>query len=290
MVARAYCVSARCPTIYLSSARAQTHYSTTTLQALVNLKRPTLRLSPLENEASEDAEHADSQHHHALEFEYDCDAPKCAIRVSVLLAPKHPMAGKPDASGFSKLLVFESITEGGFGKTLKFEDGAMLELGRFDHHLRAATPSGEAASSAADAEKQAPAADAPTGEPAPRKKRFTNFHFRKRNQDRNVAGPALAVVDADAHPADGEDKGKESKEEDVGVRVTIRLTALDEDGKDLPSPNEQVTYLHIVRFGAPPVAVEGAEEDEDKRPWVVKVVKREATVRPGSITVAQLCL
>ena len=188
------------------------------------------------------------------------------------------MAGKPDGSGLSRLLVFETVTDGGFGKTLKFEDGAMLELGRFDHQ-RAASPTGDAAgASTSDPEKASPA-ETPSGEPAQqRKKRFTNFHFRKRNQDRNVAGPALAVVDADTHPAEGEDKGKDEKEEeDVGVRVTIRLSALDEEGKELPSPNEQVTYLHIVRFGAPPVAVEGVEE-EDKRPWVVKVVKREATV------------
>ncbi|KAI0656938.1 hypothetical protein C8Q70DRAFT_305267 [Cubamyces menziesii] len=259
----------------------QTHYSTTTLQALVNLKRPTLRLSPLENDASDDAEHADSQHHHALEFEFDCDAPKCAIRVHVLLSPKHPMAGKPDTSGFSRLLVFETVVDGGFGRLLKLEDGAMLELGRFDHQSAVATPSEppQAVSSTPDLDK------APTPEPASaennhRRKRFTPFHFRKRNQERGVAGPALAVVDADVHPSnEGEDKSKETKddEEEVGVRVTIRLVALDEDGKELPSPNEQVTYLHIVRFGAPPVAVDGTEE-EDRRPWVVKVVKREATI------------
>ncbi|KAL1946247.1 hypothetical protein VTO73DRAFT_15374 [Trametes versicolor] len=257
----------------------QTHYSTTTLQALVNLKRPTLRLSPLENDtSSDDADHVDSQHHHALEFEFDCDAPKSGIRVHVLLPPKHPMAGKPDASGFSRLLVFETIVEGGFGRMLKLEDGAMLELGRFDN-TRATATDAQATSSSPDQEK------APTPEPSStenphRRKRFTtNFHFRKRSQDRGVAGPALAVVDADVHPAtEGEDKPKEAKdEEEVGVRVTIRLTALDAEGKELPSHNEQVTYLHIVRFGAPPVAVDGVES-EDNRPWVVKVVKREATI------------
>lgn len=235
----------------------------------------------MENDA-EDAEHADSQHHHALEFEFDCDAPKCAIRVHVLLSPKHPMASKPDASGFSRLLVFETVVDGGFGRLLKLEDGAMLELGRFDHQSAVATVNEPppAVSSTPELEK------APTPEPASadnthRRKRFTPFHFRKRNQERGVAGPALAVVDADVHPSnEGEDKSKDTKddEEEVGVRVTIRLVALDEDGKELPSPNEQVTYLHIVRFGAPPVAVDSTEE-EDKRPWVVKVVKREATVR-----------
>ena len=59
----------------------------------------------------------------------------------------------------------------------------------------------------------------------------------------------------------------------MGVKAMIRLAALDEDGKSLSCINEQTTYLHIVRFGAPPPA-----DEEDKRPWVVKVVKREATV------------
>ncbi|KAH9847448.1 hypothetical protein C2E23DRAFT_848506 [Lenzites betulinus] len=257
----------------------QTHYSTTTLQALVNLKRPTLRLSPLENDTSDDADHVDAQHHHALEFEFDCDAPKCGIRVHVLLPPKHPMATKADASGFSRLLVFETVVEGGFGRTLKLEDGAMLELGRFDHkHVATAGDSAQGTSSSPDHEK-APTPEPTAADGTQRKKRFTNFHFRKRNQERGVAGPALAVVDADVHPTtEGEDKPKEVKDDDeVGVRVTIRLTALDGEGKELPSPNEQVTYLHIVRFGAPPVAVESSEE-EDNRPWVVKVVKREATI------------
>ncbi len=122
------------------------------------------------------------------------------------------------------------------------------------------------------------------------KKQFTSFHFRKRTVDRNVAGPALAVVDAESNPVGsppglggegGENNHDEKKtggekDEDSGVKVTIKLAALDEEGRELESVNEQTTYLHIVRFGAP---VEG-EVEEDKRPWVVKVVKREATVRP----------
>jgi hypothetical protein len=70
-------------------------------------------------------------------------------------------------------------------------------------------------------------------------------------------------------------KPKEDREEqaDEGVKVTIRLAALDEQGTELASPNEQITYLHVVRFGAAP-----SEGEEDARPWVVKVVKREATV------------
>jgi Zinc finger, C3HC4 type (RING finger) len=41
------------------------------------------------------------------------------------------------------------------------------------------------------------------------------------------------------------------------------------------SPNSQATYLHIVRLGAAPAA-----STPDIRPWVVRVVKREATIGP----------
>ncbi|KAH9947547.1 hypothetical protein B0H21DRAFT_738501 [Amylocystis lapponica] len=257
------------------SKSKETNISTTTLQALVNLKRPTLRLSPLELDTSDDPEHIDSQHHHALEFEYDCDAPKCCISVHVLLSPKHRLADKLGPNGLSEILVFRSVVDGGFGKILKLEDGATLELGRFTHLPQSHAPDIEkhtiqGSSSAVDVDAQPsaePSSEVDAG--AAKYKRFTHFNFRK------------PVVDAERQLSLDQDKPKEEKEEDidVGVKVTIRLAALDEQGKELPSVNEQITYLHIVRFGAAPVAVEG-EIPEDNRPWVVKVVKREATIGP----------
>ncbi|KAI0090397.1 hypothetical protein BDY19DRAFT_939993 [Irpex rosettiformis] len=257
----------------------QGNQPTTTLQALVNLKRPSLRLTPLEVAASDDPEHVDSQHHHGLEFEYDCDAPKCAITVHVFVSPSHHLADKASAGGHSKTLVFEATTAGGFGKTLTLEEGATLELGRYEHRPSSkleTTPKDEAAASSSTpppAAAPAPSlADETPAADAHRKKRFTAFHFRRKStQERAVAGPALAVVDAETKE---EDKG-EGKEDhdDVGVKAMIKLSALDENGKPLPCVNEQTTYLHVVRFGAQPPA-----EEQDKRPWVVKVVKREATI------------
>jgi len=87
------------------------------------------------------------------------------------------------------------------------------------------------------------------------------LHFRRRSQNRSVSGPALAVLDNDATAATEE-----------GVRIAIRLVALDELGKELSSVNRQMTYLHVMRFGS--LVTDG----EDSRPWVVKVVKREATI------------
>lgn len=179
-------------------------------------------------------------------------------------------------SALAKLLVYESVVEGGFAKTLKLDDGALLELGRFEHvHAPANLVEGKSADPT-DAEAGAPDNGAQPSVRNNARRRFTHFHFRKRSHNRSVSGPALAVVDA-AEPATVQDAKKPTKEEaeQNGVRVTIRLAALDEQGTELASPNEQVTYLHIVRFGT------GGDADadaEDLRPWVVKVVKREATV------------
>lgn len=129
-------------------------------------------------------------------------------------------------------------------------------------------------------------------------------HFRKRNthshhHNTSISGPALAVMDAEAGTASGdqdqtqagatanggaaeEGAGKDGKkEEEQGVKIVIRLAACDEEGREFDGAerNEQGTYLHVVRFGPKPPAVDGKETEEDGRPWVVKVVKREATVR-----------
>jgi hypothetical protein len=245
---------------------------TTTLQALVNLKRPTLRLVPLTIAPDDDPDHAESHHHHGLEFEYDCDAPKCRIDVNVIIPADHSLAENVDSRGFSRILVFQSIVDGGFGKFLTLEQDATLELGRFEQSVRTEDVPAENP----PAEPQATSAAAASPRNSRPKKRFAHFNFRKRSGDRAASGPALPVVDADAANTSPESEKEKASKDDMrdGVRVTIRLSALDEDGMDVPTVNEQTTYLHVVRMGAPPAA------DEEARPWVVKVIKREATIGP----------
>lgn len=224
---------------------------------------------PLTVAPGDDPDHADSHHHHGLEFEYDCDAPRCKIDVNVILPADHPLAENADSRGFSRILVFQSIVDGGFGKFLKLEEDATLELGRFEQSV----PSEAVAPEQSPANTQATAPAVPTSRNGQRK-RFTALRFRKRSGDRAASGPALTVVDADvAHTSAEPNKDKEPVDDmREGVRVTIRLSALDEEGVDVPIVNEQTTYLHIVRVGTP------AADEEDTRPWVVKVIKREATV------------
>ncbi|KAF9447753.1 hypothetical protein P691DRAFT_775912 [Macrolepiota fuliginosa MF-IS2] len=275
----------------------QPSHPTTTLQALVNLKRPTLRLSPLSS-VPEDAQgpiEPRLQHLHGLEFEYDCDAPKCGIYVHVVLSKAHPEAiAIPSATNQAQILVFESVTSGGFGKRLTLEEGALLELGRYDH---VPIPPEPPISSSDDLGKSESATDVTVIPSAPndtntttrqQRRRFTQFHFRKRSNNRSVAGPALAVVDADPNQAHDVKKDK-TQEEQEGIRVLIRLVALDEQGTELASPNEQTTFLHIVRLGAKPTEPTGEDgEVDDNRPWVVKVVKREATIGPHTFQLHEI--
>ena len=284
------------------------------MQALVNLKRPTLRLSPLSSSLPDDAPTTDQHLHlHGLEFTYDCDAPKCGVYVYVHLAKDHPDA-PPTPANLAKLQVFEIIQDGGFGNKLTIEDGAVLELERFEYVNGVAVGVENRDRAGCEEKKMSGEESLPIGvgdgtaqlngsnvDVTPNVaageinnnsgsnnhnsnylRRFSHFHFRKLHLHRRVNGPALTVVDAErngaSRSATAPDEAKtlaSSKAKDGdGVKVTIRLVALDEQGSELESPNEQLIYLHIVRE-----STRSDVSEEDSKTWVVKVVKREATVK-----------
>ncbi|KAF9459912.1 hypothetical protein BDZ94DRAFT_1311961 [Collybia nuda] len=251
---------------------------TTTLQALVNLKCPTIRLSPLTSDDTTSPNPSDvHHHHHGLEFEYDCDAPKCGIYVHVLLSQEHPDAPiSGAASGLSKLLVFEAVVEGGFGRLLKLEEGALLDPVSGPHESTS-TPTSESPAPGSGLPDPA----GPASNPQHSRRRFTHFHFRKRSQGRSVAGPALAVMDAEPAPAT-DSKGKDEVLE--GVRVTIRLAALDEQGTKLASPNEQVTYLSYLAINRNSTILPTASsETPPPSSPSIKTVKPDASLRQDSL-------
>lgn len=304
---------------------------TTTLQALVNLKRPTLRLSPL---APLDNVDATPSQQHGISFAYDCDSPQCGIYVYVMVPPTHPDSPlyKGEASPqhdpnapLTKLLVYEQVTDGGFGKALTVEDGAIIELSRFlpsgkplqtEPHLAGTGDFSTTTESPSDA--STPAGEDTPGQQGHRTRRFTHFHLRRsifhsnsddRAQNRATSGPALAVVDT----LDPSNQGARSAEDDASeVKLMIRLAALDEQGTEPSLPNEQVTFLSVARLGAKvqkkvEEPAEGAmggasaanadeskskpkadEDEEDTRPWVVRVVKREATIGPHTFQLHEI--
>jgi len=241
-------------------------------------------MQPLDD-PSDDAAHAEPRNNHALEFEFDCDAPKCCMTVQVIL----PSNEQNSQGTFHRITVYESVFEGGFGRLLKFEDGATIDLGRFEHIAAHGSQAADADPSLHKIDKElitseiselsevSPPQPHTTPTPTPdhqenaRKRRFTALHFRRRSQNHSVSGPALAVVDNDATAVNEGGEREKDVQNDDGVRVVIQLVALDDFGKELSSVNRQSTYLHVVRLGAP---VAGGE---DNRSWVVKVVKREAT-------------
>jgi hypothetical protein len=269
----------------------ETSRPTTTLQALVNLKRPSIRLTPIAVDATDGGggggggEDQGAHHLHGLEFEFDCDAPKCHITTHVLLPPDHPDAAQPESrtstssaptpGGLARVKVFDAVKDGGFGQVLKLNAGAALELGRFEVNPHVVSTSSSSPThggeGVADASNEAAAQGKERRRPS---KAFSQLLARRRQSHAHaVTGPALAVVDASEPTPSPEAKHLPDSGEE-GVKVLIRLSALDKEGSPLPARNEQITYLHVVRFGARP----SKEEEKDGRGWVVKVVKREAVI------------
>ncbi|KAG8922862.1 hypothetical protein FRC01_013516, partial [Tulasnella sp. 417] len=204
--------------------------ATTTLQALVNLKRPSIKLTPLTiqpnaSSSEEAAPAVAATAAHGLEFDFDCDAARCAISIRAVVPaapssttsasaatasyPPAATANEKDAAKKKKqdaqwttISLFDATIDGGFGKVFKFDEhGAVLELDKLD--VAAAPPApeadakGAASAAAPNAEGSTPAAAAAQNQHHHRK-RFSAFHLRRRSMAQDAAGPALQVVDADA--------------------------------------------------------------------------------------------
>jgi len=242
------------------------------------------------------------------------------------------MRREKDTGPNDSLLLFDAVVDGGFARKLHLDEGAMLELSRLEKAALDAAASAAPVVAAIETPSSVDVSKVSQSEGSHthRKKGFPLFRKRGNASRREahghhshpqstpaptappvtaVSGPALAVVDAEpstshppAEPSTVETpasskaaptKGK-PKEENGGVKITIRLFALDGMGMPFPTRNEQTTYLHIVRLGPAPAGAdaegstttgannekEPATEVEDARPWVVKVVKREASIGP----------
>lgn len=127
------------------------------------------------------------------------------------------------------VVIFESTTDGGFGRTLKHEHGAILDLAHHDKDKETDVSAVE---------------DAPPTEPEPaptntepvatrsRRRISVPFHIRRRERGpQQAVGPALPVVDADVHQVTEGSSKDHAPKETGGVHVNIHLEALDESGE-----------------------------------------------------------
>jgi hypothetical protein len=139
--------------------------------------------------------------------------------------------------------IYTSVVPGGFGKTLKLEDGASLDLVNFEKEAKADLTSAESGANTTAPNTLSPPPLAPTNSAIKgSRNRLSAFPFRRRAVNRaDVTGPALAVVDVDsttpaataaAAGAAGAaaTAANDAKKELEGVKVSIRLEALDEQG------------------------------------------------------------
>lgn len=115
---------------------------TTTLQALVNIKRPSIKLTPLSSTLAED--HPTTGQTHGVEFDYDADAAQCSISVHALIPSSVPSASDEKPCSLATTVLFTQTYEGGFGKSLRLDDGAILELAKLDTSNVESPPSKDA--------------------------------------------------------------------------------------------------------------------------------------------------
>lgn len=276
----------------VDSTNARVH-KTTTLQALVNLKRPSLALIAL-TAANPDAHPSvtgAAATSHALRFNYDASSPAVLVTLSIHPRSYHPyLAQRPVST------LYAARHEGGFGKTWQLPDDHAMDLARLmDEEMRVKDEARRAReeeeerrrrSAAMDGEEEDEEEDLKKGihrrhstagraaanaarqtttqvpQPTAARSRFGMagiFGRRQRRQDeeqgivagiRNAQGGSAApaggdvmemqptslaaaggTADPSAAATGGEDKEKEKDvmEED-GIRVLIRLDALDDQG------------------------------------------------------------
>ena len=287
-------------------ANAQGLHATTTLQALVNLKRPTLLLQQLEPEAENDITTANtrpisslsSAPLHALKFNYDATTPEVHISLQVYPSPVPGVEGKESIVEEEVKTVYSGVHPGGFNQvfqlpassaldlssavapmpnesTVSFDDGKLRDVS-IDSNASSVTQSmgnmqlGHP-SHAPELSSVPEGAAAQQEEERPRR-RFGIFPRRNRPEDVESAPIEMS------NRAEVENQEEEIKEPERGMRLLIRIEALGPTGDALKRQNAQLTHILISGMWIPD-AGSTVSQGGGKRVWVVKVVRREAVVR-----------
>ncbi|KAL7412482.1 hypothetical protein BDY24DRAFT_370900 [Mrakia frigida] len=291
-------------------------HPTTTLQSLVNLKRPTLSLSPLPSSPI-NASSSSSSSLHLLKFTYDASSPTVFISIRLILPSPTPTDPHLTVSE----VVWAGQAPGGFAQAFVLPEDGAIDLGTATEHLVRMYEEEDAEEkkrmssiTTSTAGMQIGGGEGVTPENSSNLRSSSGrgglmsglFRGGRRDNDLEAQhGVAMAPVGASAAAAASAGEGEKKKEVRKGVRVVIRLEARGEKGEALSNLNAQQTHLEIThsrgRSGttatieAPPHVAGGTKETpaaagegavaegvvvvEGRRStWSVKVIRREALI------------
>lgn len=265
-------------------------HATTTLQALVNLKRPSLLLQPLEHDASDISSAAPL---HILKFAYDAMTPQVRVTLSL-----YPTPGASDEMVGEPRVLYTGLQPGGFNQKFSLPTTAALDLSPAlapveddddddvkpkDRPASEDTnrSSIERAQSSAQQQTEVNVIPELTGPAQQHHRRFGLFGRRHREIDVEAAAAAGHSAGAGAIEMTPQAPPEEKKDEqEHGMRLLIRLEAVGPSGA---RRNAQLTHMLVSGRG------EGeGEGGGDKRVWVVKVVRREAQIGAHSFLLKEI--
>lgn len=286
-------------------------HATTTLQALVNLKRPTLLLQQLEPEGENDITAAtrpvsmSSAPLHSLKFNYDATTPEVHISLSVYPSPVPGVEGKESIVEEEVKTIYSGVHPGGFNQVFQLPTSSAMDLSSAVTPMpNESTLSFEESKlrdvsidSNADSVNQSMGnmqlnhlsqvpdlSTVPEGaaseEERPRR-RFGIFPRRQRPEDLENAPIEMS------NRAEAEQE-EEVKEPEKGMRLLIRIEALGPTGDALKRQNAQLTHILISGMWIPDAGSNVSQGGAGgKRVWVVKVVRREAVVSFSCVVCVQ---
>lgn len=300
----------------IADMRSQGLHATTTLQALVNLKRPTLLLQQLEPDAENDITTANSRPGsaipsaplHLLKFNYDATTPEVHISISVHPSPVPAVEGKESIQEEEVKTVYSGVHSGGFNQVFQLPASSALDLSP----AIAPMPSSESTASFAEGNKEmrdvsldtnassvtqsmhnmqlgpgsmipelptVPEGSQAAANPSGSEEERPRRRFGIFPRRQRPEDVESAPIEMSNRTEDANESQDEVKEPERGMRLLIRIEALGPTGDALKRQNAQLTHILVTGMWVPDAGSStNAAQGTGKRVWVIKVVRREAVV------------
>lgn len=201
-------------------------HPTTTLQSLVNLKRPTLHLAPLP---------AAGPAKHSLKFTYDLSAAQALLTLHLYLPSPTPASH----GALTEEVVYQAVVPGGFGKAWALPEEAALDLAACQAQVADAVRTVEGwedrqsetaddGSTSGAKKADVPAAGGEQAAAPARRGLGRFFHARGAEDDVESQQVQMAALNLDKGGPDAESKKAAGVRKEV--RLVVRLEARGEKG------------------------------------------------------------